>query len=122
MKHLQQPAGSRTCGEHCVAMALGKADAFGICCEVGRWRGTYYKDLSSILTKHGMSVERPRRVRKNQQLPRQAIVRVRTPNESSHWVYKKGDTVYDPGLEVPLTIAEWAAVTGDRITSFMEIY
>lgn len=103
---LLQPAGSKHCGQYCVAMIAGVTveAAFDA---VGHRHGTHCYELHRALLKLGVPVlpaeeGRSFRVRGGESLPPRCLVRLRNPDDpvKNHWVVRWDGAFYDPAGEL----------------------
>lgn len=130
MMHHQQPSGSKTCGQHCVAILAGvpvdrAMEAIG----KGR-RPTTEKDLLRGLAAFGLAlgvfVRRPLHLRGVPRIAGLALGRVRFEGRryGYHWVAFNGPRVHDPGGRRSVTAAayaRWLRRRRGRIASFAPV-
>ncbi len=132
IEHLRQPAGSRLCGQTCVAMVAGVSIDKAV--EViGHTHGTRTREISAGLNKLGFLCDSKLKVLSKtkpllEQLPDLAIVNSRWKAEhrktpGGHWVVWHDGRVYDPEFnfvdKVPKQ--EWLTNKDWRLTSFAAV-
>jgi hypothetical protein len=126
-KIMQQPVGSSTCGQTCVAM-IAKVSLETACRAVGRKSGTHGTHLIKGLKTLGVDCyPTSKLVRKDKPLPECGIMRIQATYDTSwrgHWVLKWGGRIYEPtdgkvwGIQ---TYVEYLQSVRQRFTSFIEI-
>lgn len=106
MMHVQQPRGSRLCGQTCVAIVAGVSiDRAKELCTGGYQRATSEHDLRRGLAALGFTLgtfERCRHPIPGHGGPALARVRYRSRRHGYHWICLQGATIFDPALAEPL--------------------
>ena len=123
MRHIRQPAGSRICGQACLAMLAGIAleEAVRV---VGHRRGTKTREILAALDKLGVPhAPRLRPIRGGQviKVPSLLVVRFGQRRGSWHWVVLNGVDMLDPALEVPAHFDVYVQALQPHISSQLEI-
>lgn len=121
MTHRTQPAGSNSCGQHCIAMIVG-IDPSEIIELMGSGK-TKTSQLIKALNFHGRKTA-PRLIRGLGILDtdKTAICKVRWI-AASHWIVYHNKKFYDPGLGAPVDSSEYLEFIKSlgHITSYLEI-
>lgn len=97
MRLKSQPAGSNTCGQHCVAMIADISPAKSIAVFNSR-AATSTKKVAAALRHLGFAAEdKLIRFKEEDELPTLCILKLRwTGTNTGHWVVYNNGTVYDP--------------------------
>ncbi len=120
MEWLLQPAGSMTCGQTSVAMAVGISLEESILV-FGHTHGTYTRDLVKVLRHFDLApAERLRVMHRRREAPRRSILHMGIPNRTKkradlHWMLFWDGQIYDPAGRFPRYPKH------SRITSFLDL-
>lgn len=112
IKHLRQPSGSSVCGQYCVAMLAG-VDPEQVIAMVGRGSTGTDKIVDAL---HGFGFEAElERVRFSELnvYEQTAVLYTNWYNDGKralhgHWTLLHNGVAYDPAMEKPLPVDEWA--------------
>lgn len=108
-----QSAGSRLCGQACVAMLLGTDLAGGVEA-VGHSRGTYTRELTAALRRAGLKTDERARRKRTQGREGLYLARVRVPKHRwLHWVVVDAGLYFDPSTNdwpIGATVTSWVWV------------
>jgi len=104
IKQLKQPDGSKTCGQHVVAMLCGTTvnDAIQL---VGKCGGTYHHDLTPVMRQYGWEPQSDQltRFRRGDVVPNVCLIKVWwNRSNTTHWVLKHNDRLHDPIVDFPI--------------------
>ncbi len=121
MNLVNQPEGSRLCGQACIAMIanISIGEAINL---IGHSHGTHTKEIIQALKTLGIPCEVNRlTVRRGKDWPERAVVKIPHPEGSGwHWVVLDGFCVYDP-QRTSLLPVECLDLPEFRATSFLPI-
>ncbi len=122
MTHQQQERAGN-CGQACVAMITGQAQA-AVEKQLRMRGGTHYCDLRRVLKHYGVALGGAVRTRAEfPKLPARAICMTRDrKTKRGHWIVHDDGMIYDPAAMGPVTLRTYIYFTGTRwrITSFAE--
>lgn len=135
LKHLQQPAGSKLCGQTCVAMLAGVSiDIATFHCSSGKNRATSEHDLRKGLAMLGYGLDpferRQRGEHPGGRLPTDVIgvapllARLRDVRRKHgyHWIVITRTTVFDPALAEPWTAGTYSQLNANSwVSSFARV-
>jgi len=96
MKHIYQPEGSKSCGQHCVAMIAGISVEESIAA-FGHDKGTRRKAVIEVLKKLGLNPgKKAYRFILQKQLPELCMLIIKWDKKGSHWVVYNNGKIYCP--------------------------
>lgn len=123
LKHLQQPAGSRLCGQTCVAMLAGVSiDTATFHCTSGKNRSTSEHDLRKGLAMLGQGLDPFERRKRVEPFPNHLVsvapilARLRSADRKHgyHWILITRTQVFDPSLTSALPVEAYVGAI-DRV-------
>lgn len=120
MQLLRQPKGSRTCGQHCVAIVSGITIDESVR-RFGHKHGTKTKELIAVLCDLGF-ITTPKLIRLSpcQKLPHLCILKVRWA-KGSHWVVYNNGIIMDPAHGLYEYSNKTIKILGGKFSSYLGI-
>jgi hypothetical protein len=98
MKILLQPAGSKTCGHHCVAM-ISKRSVEDVTKIIGHSKGTYTIELHRAFAFFSIYTDKRLTRVKGENIPDTCILKIKW-KKGGHWVVHHRGNVYDPAYGI----------------------
>jgi hypothetical protein len=120
IKHLQQPMGSKTCGQHCIAMFLGVPVGYVI--EIMGNKGTRTRDVCRALGIPFSKLQKDHTPTCIAKITWYSTEKKRL--SFGHWVLMVGDVVHDPTYPKPLTMDNFKKLTAmnlGKVTSYLPL-